>query len=86
MQGAAFTGQSFDRRDRLSLRGGRQGQARQHAASDDKNGASPALSLIAALFAACQADMLAQGIEQRRAHVHIHLVAGAIDFQLQRYC
>ena len=45
------------------------------------NSASAALALIAALFAALQSEIFAQGVEERGARINPHRALLAIDFQ-----
>jgi hypothetical protein len=57
----------------------RQRQAGQHAAIVDQYRAGAALAVIAALLAAGQADVFAQRVEQRGAHIKRQLMALAVD-------
>src|SRR4051794_35027805 len=57
--------ESLDGEDLLSLRGKRQCQAGHYPTAIDQDGAGAALTVVTAFFAAVEADVLAQRVQQR---------------------
>ena len=70
---------AFDRRDVVAVVHTSERQARVDASPVHQNGAGPALAVIAALFRAGQAKVVAQGIQKRGARIVIQLIFGIVD-------
>ncbi len=80
----AAVGEAFNRCNLLAFGGGGEGQAGVHALAVDMHRARAALAMVAAFFAAGQADMLAERVEKRRARVEVQLVIDAVDVERVR--
>ena len=81
MQAAVLARDAFDRRDRLTFGLLGENQAGEHAAAADMNSTSAALTVVASLLCAEQAESLTQCIEQRRARIKRQLVDMVVDLQ-----
>lgn len=57
-------------------------QAGQHALAVDMNGAGAALTLVAALLGAGEAEMFTQRVEQRDARLDVERMALAVDVEM----
>jgi hypothetical protein len=84
MELATRLGQAFYCLHAFALRGRCQREARNHSLSVHEDSACATLTLIAALFGACQMEMIPQGIEQRRPGVDAEATGSSIYIQLQR--
>src|SRR3984893_11327127 len=78
MQNVALR-QSFDSRHRRLIAGRGEGQAGEHSSSVNEDGASSTGGMIAALLGASKVKMLAQEVEERRAHIHRDRLCGTVD-------
>ena len=74
-------GQAFDGRDLGAGVHDGEGEAGVNAPAVDQDGAGAALAVVAALLGAGQAQVLAQGVEQRDARLQLQLVLLAVDLQ-----
>ena len=69
----------LDRRDLAPVHEGGEREARLHALAVHEDGAGAALPEAAAFFRACQVQVLAQRVEQRRARIEREAVLAAVD-------
>jgi hypothetical protein len=76
--------EAFDGGDFILLMHHREGEAGIDAPAVHVHGASPALPVITSLFRSKEAEILAQGVEQRHARFDLQLVELPVDFQLDR--
>src|SRR5262245_51377334 len=75
--------QTFDSRDRTSLNLCSEREAGENALAADMDRTGSALPLVATLLRAGEAQILAQGIEQRDSRLNRQLTRLSIDFKLQ---
>jgi hypothetical protein len=57
----------------------RQGEAGVDPPAVGQDGAGPALAVVTALLGAGQAEVLAQGVQERHPRFQLQLVSGAVD-------
>src|SRR5262249_47928650 len=69
----------------MTLDARRKRQAREHAAAIDQHRTGAALSLVAALLAAGQPQMLPQRVEQGGAHIERDTMLPLIDFEKEAH-
>jgi hypothetical protein len=81
MQRSIRRSEAFDRRNFAAFGHCSEGEARENALAIDQNGACPALTVIAAFFAAGEAHVLAQRVEQRGANVERQLMPLSVHMQ-----
>ncbi len=74
-------GEAFDGGDFGSVGHDGEGEAGVDAAAVDEDGAGSALAVVAALFAAGELEVFAQGVEERGAGVERERLRGAVDLE-----
>ena len=84
MQRAVRPGEAFDRRDLASLRRRRKREAGENALAVHQDGASAALTVVAAFLGAGETDVLTQRVEKARADVERQPALLAIDVKTER--
>src|SRR6266545_4605802 len=85
MQLAVRTRNSFDRCDRMILDARRKSEARQHAPTVHQHRAGAALSLVATLLGAGQAQVLTQRVKQCCSHIERDAMLALVDLEHEAY-